>query len=187
MIDESLIASTRIVYSSSEFQAISRSCRQAVFKAFYTAHTNDTMVAYDPNLRLHRHSLEDAQEALWSVLPFVDVMLPSAPEESKALFGYERPVDVIGFLWDRGIHVVAVKNGSNGCMVGYDGKLEEITVPESETPVSSKSLIGAVFNGAFLHAIAAGHDPFTAGRLAIEISSGKGRAGNGYKSIPRKS
>ncbi len=186
MIDDSLIESTRIVYSSSEFQAVSKSCRQAVFKAFYSAHTNDTMVAYDPNLRASRNSIEDTQEAVWSILPFVDVMLPSAPEETKALFGYERPVDVIGFLWDRGVHVVAVKNGANGCMVGYDGKLEEFTVPELNNNAKSLSLIGSTFNGAFLSSIAAGHDPFTAGKLAVEISSAKGCAGSGYNSIPKK-
>jgi len=185
MIDDSLIASTKIIYSSSEFQSISRTCKQSVFKAFYSGHIHDTMVAYDPNLRLNRQSLEESQEALWSVLPFVDVMLPSAPAETKALFGYERPVDVIGFLWDRGINVVAVKNGENGCMIGYDGHLEEITVPDSNLASTHLSLSGAVFNGVFLNAIAQGHDPFTAGKQAVEIASAKGRIGNTFDSIPK--
>ncbi len=184
-IDDSLIASTKIIYSSSEFQSISKGCRQAVFKAFYSAHTNDSMVAYDPNLRLHRQSIEETQEAVWSILPFVDVMLPSAPGETKALFGYERPVDVIGFLFDRGINVVAVKNGENGCMIGYDGRFETFTPSVLDTPVISEALIGSVFNGVFLHAIAAGYDAFSAGEMAVNAASEKGRNGLGYTAIPQ--
>ena len=62
--------------------------------------------------------------------PLIDVIFPSAPDESKALFGYERPLDVIGFLWDRGVSIVVVKIGANGCMIGYDGKVEEFKQQE---------------------------------------------------------
>lgn len=182
-IDDTLIGSTKIVYSSSEFQSISRACKQSVFKAFYSAHTNDTMVAYDPNLRLHRQSLEATQENLWSILPFVDVMLPSAPSESKAIFGYERAIDIIGFLWDRGINVVAVKTGPDGCMIGYDGKLEEFKSNVDSTQIKSLTLAGSVFNGAFLNHIAKGFDPFSAGRFAIEITDQKIISGSTYNSI----
>ncbi|MGM0461221.1 MAG: PfkB family carbohydrate kinase [Fibrobacterota bacterium] len=185
-IDKSIIGNCRILYSSGEFQSISKECRQTLFKAFYTAHTNESMVAYDPNLRLHRWSLEDAREALWSILPFVDVILTSAPEETKALFGYERPVDVIGFLWDRGVNVVVVKNGKNGCMVGYNGKIEEYTLPGEVDNFSHYIHTGSVFNGAFLAEIARGMDPFTAAKNAIKITTQKGVTGNGIIHIPKK-
>ncbi len=184
MVYESLIKNTKIVYASSELQSLSKSARHAIFKAFNTAHTNNVMVAYDPNLRLHRWSLDDAKESLWSVLPLLDVIFPSAPEESKALFGYERPLDVIGFLWDRGVSIVAVKNGKDGCLVGYDGKIEEFTVPDLPSPVKYLGLIGSVFNGAFLHSIARGNDPFVAAKFALSISSYKGMKGNGIDSLP---
>jgi 2-dehydro-3-deoxygluconokinase len=142
------------------------------------------MVAYDPNLRLQRWSLDDAKEALWSVLPLLDVIFPSAPEETKALFGYERPLDVIGFLWDRGVSIVVVKNGEHGCMVGYDGKIKELSVPQITQPVKYVELIGSVFNGAFLHSIAKGNDPFAAAELAIKTASAKGITGNGIDSLP---
>ncbi|ERP32160.1 PfkB family carbohydrate kinase [Chitinivibrio alkaliphilus] len=184
LIDKSIITNSRIVYGSGEFQAISKECRQTLFKAFYTGHTNECMVAYDPNLRLHRWSLEDAREALWSILPFVDVLLPSAPQETKALFGYERPVDVIGFLWDRGVNVVVVKNGPAGCMVGYNGKIEEYTCPPTQEKFTAFVHIGSVFNGAFLSSIAKGYDPFHAARDAMQITYEKGASGNGIPHIP---
>lgn len=186
MIYDGLIQNSKIVYGSSELQSVSKAARHTVFKAFHSAHIHNVMVAYDPNLRLQRWSLDDAKECLWSVLPLLDVILTSAPDETKALFGYERPLDVIGFLWDRGVSMVVVKNGKNGCMVGYDGKIEEFSVPDPEKPVTSHGLIGSAFNGGFLHSIARGNDPFYAAEFALKIASIKGMTGNGINSLPQK-
>jgi 2-dehydro-3-deoxygluconokinase len=186
LIYDDLIENAKIVYASSELQSVSKAARHAVFKAFHFAHINDIMVAYDPNLRLHRWSLDDAKESLWSVLPLIDVVFPSAPDESKALFGYERPLDVIGFLWDRGVSIVAVKTGAGGCMVGYDGKIEEFTLDGYEGDAKHMTLIGSAFNGGFLHGIARGYDPFTAAKLANSIALYKGINGDGITSLPTR-
>ncbi len=185
MVYDGLLHSSKIVYASSELQSVSKAARHTIFKAFHIAHINDVMVAYDPNLRLHRWTLDDAKESLWSVLPLLDVILPSSPDESKALFGYERPLDVIGFLWDRGVSIVAVKNGPRGCMIGYDGKVEEYTIPEN-AEAQHVALIGSSFNGAFLHGIARGYDPFTAAQLANSVSLYKAIKGNGVDSLPTR-
>lgn len=184
MIYEDLIENCKIVYASSELQSVSRAARHAVFKAFNVAHSNDIMVAYDPNLRLQRWSLEDAKESLWSVLPLIDVIFPSAPDETKALFGYERPLDVIGFLWDRGISIVVVKTGKEGCLVGYDGKIEEFPQQAFNDELKDVTLIGSTFNGGFLHCIARGYDPFTAARFANSVALFKGIKGGGIDSLP---
>jgi 2-dehydro-3-deoxygluconokinase len=186
LIYEDLIENSKIVYASSELQSVSKASRHAVFKAFNLAHSNGVMVAYDPNLRLRLWSLDDAKECLWSVLPLIDVMLPSAPDETKALFGYERPLDVIGFLWDRGISIVVVKTGPNGCMVGYDGKIEEFPLPGSTGSPENLTLIGSVFNGGFLHNIARGHDPFTSARFANNVALFKSLKSGGMDALPVK-
>jgi len=186
MIYDDLIEDAKIVYASSELQSVSKAARHTVFKAFHLAHSNDIMVAYDPNLRLQRWSLEDAKESLWSVLPLIDVIFPSAPDESKALFGYERPLDVIGFLWDRGISIVVVKTGNGGCVVGYDGKIEEFQQVETEDSVNDLTLIGSAFCGGFLHSIARGFDPFSAARFANSVALYKGIKGGGIQSLPTR-
>lgn len=184
MIYDDLIENCKIVYSSSELQSVSKAARHTVFKAFHLAHSNDIMVAYDPNLRLQRWSLEDAKESLWGVLPLIDVIFPSAPEESKALFGYERPLDVIGFLWDRGVSIVVVKTGADGCLVGYDGKIQEFTQQNSIDAPKDVTLIGSAFNGGFLHCIAKGFDPFTAAEFANSVALYKAIKGGGIDSLP---
>jgi 2-dehydro-3-deoxygluconokinase len=186
LIYEDLIENCKIVYASSELQSVSKVSRHAVFKAFSLAHSNDIMVAYDPNLRLRLWSLDDAKECLWSVLPLIDVILPSSPDETKALFGYERPLDVIGFLWDRGVSIVVVKTGAQGCMVGYDGKIEEISPPVCDGAPFNVTLIGSAFNGGFLHNIARGNDPFTAARFANSVARFKGMKNGAMDSLPTK-
>lgn len=184
MIYDDLIENCKIVYASSELQSVSKASRHTIFKAFQFAHSHNIMVAYDPNLRLQRWSLDDSKESLWSVLPLIDVIFPSSPDESKALFGYERPLDIVGFLWDRGVSIVVVKMGSEGCLVGYDGKIEEISQEKCSEPVSNFTLIGSAFNGGFLHCIARGYDPFTAARLANSVALYKGIKGGGINSLP---
>jgi 2-dehydro-3-deoxygluconokinase len=184
MIYDDLIENCKIVYASSELQSVSRPARHSIFKAFHFAHSNDIMVAYDPNLRLQRWSLDDAKESLWSVLPLLDVIFPSSPDESKALFGYERPLDVIGFLWDRGVSIVVVKNGPQGCVIGYDGKIEEFPQESVTDPTKDITLIGSVFAGGFLHCIARGFDPFTAARFANSVALFKSLKGGGIDSLP---
>lgn len=186
LIYDDLIEDCKMVFASSELQSVSKAARHTIFKAFHHAHRNDIMVAYDPNLRLQRWSLDDAKESLWSVLPLIDVIFPSTPEESKALFGFERPLDVIGFLWDRGVSIVAVKQGPRGCLVGYDGKIEEIPVEDTGEPVKDLTLVGSAFDGAFLCSISRGEDPFTAARLAVKASQHKATKGRGLQSLPTK-
>lgn len=187
MVYDDLIENCKIVYASSELQSVSKAARHTIFKAFNFAHSNDIMVAYDPNLRLQRWSLDDAKESLWSVLPLIDVILPSAPEETKALFGYERPLDVIGFLWDRGVSIVVVKTGDGGCVVGYDGKVEELHQDVSIDQIKDITLIGSAFNGGFLHCIARGFDAFEAAKFANSVALYKGLKGGGIDSLPSSS
>jgi 2-dehydro-3-deoxygluconokinase len=184
MIYDDLVDNCKIVYTSSELQSVSRPARHTIFKAMEFAHRNKTMVAYDPNVRLQRWSLDDAKETLWSVLPFVDVIFPSAPDESKALFGYERPTDVVGFLWDRNVQIIVVKTGAGGCVVGYDGKIEEFPQENPSEPLASVTLIGSAFIGGFLHCIARGHDPFQAARFANSVALFKGSKGGGIDALP---
>jgi 2-dehydro-3-deoxygluconokinase len=186
LIYDDLVENSKIVYASSELQSVSKAARHAIFKTFSLAHCNDIMVAYDPNLRLRRWSLDDAKESLWSVLPLLDVIFPSAPDETKALFGYERPLDVVGFLWDRGVSIVAVKTGAGGCMIGYDGKVEEIPLPSDDGSPFNVTLIGSAFNGGFLHNIARGNDPFTAARFANSVAQFKGLKYGGMDSLPTR-
>jgi 2-dehydro-3-deoxygluconokinase len=186
LVTPECVENAKIVYASSELQSVSPLARRTIFNAFLFAHTNKIMVAYDPNLRQARWSLEDARESLWSVLSLVDVFFVSNPEESKRLFGYDRPLDVVGFLWNNGVGTVVVKMGEEGCMVGHDKNIKVFPHPEDPevAPFTTPTLVGSAFNGAFLSSIANGYDPFAAAEMANSAARFKGIKGGGIDSLP---
>jgi hypothetical protein len=69
-------------------------------------------------------------------------------------------------------------------MVGYDGKVEEIALESGDPAAAHVALIGSAFDGAFLHSIARGNDPFTAVRHANTFANRKGQNGNGIRALP---
>jgi sugar/nucleoside kinase (ribokinase family) len=187
LVNPEYVEDTKIVYASSELQSVSPQARRTIFNTFLFAHTNKIMVAYDPNLRLQRWSLEDARESLWSVLSLVDVFFVSSPEESKALLGFDRPLDVVGFLWNNGVSTVVVKMGAGGCMVGHDKNIKVFTQPGEDAgiaPFTTPTLVGSAFNGAFLNNIAKGYNPFEAAEMANSAALFKGIKGRGVDSLP---
>ncbi|MDR2693471.1 MAG: sugar kinase [Chitinispirillales bacterium] len=187
LVNQEYLENSKIVYASSELQSVSPQTQRTVFNAFLFAHTNKIMVAYDPNLRLQRWSFEEARMSLWGVLPLVDVFFVSWPEESKALFGYERPLDVIGFLLNRNVGTVVVKMGADGCIVGTERSIKPFPQPacgDGISPFKTPALAGSAFNGAFLNCIANGYDPFAAAEFANSVALFKGIKGWGIDSLP---
>lgn len=184
-IDPAYIAGTKIVYASGISQAISASSRAAVLKAFQIAHERGVAVAYDPNLRLRLWSLDDAKAALEEVIPYVNILLPSAPDETARLFGCEEADAVIRALWSRGVSTVVVKQGQAGVLVGADATIQ--TVPAyCPGPVVDTSGAGDAFNGGFLHGLTSGQSPVDAARLGTIIAGLKVRGRGAIYSLPTK-
>ena len=82
-----------------------------------------------------------------------------------------------------GISIVVVKTGQEGCVVGYDGKIEEFP-QQTDNAIIDITLIGSVFCGGFLHCIARGYDPFRAARYANSVALFKGIKGSGIDALP---
>ncbi|GBU22298.1 2-dehydro-3-deoxygluconate kinase [Fibrobacteres bacterium R8-0-B4] len=187
LVNTEYLDNSKIVYASSELQSVSPQTERTIFNAFLFAHTNKIMVAYDPNLRLARWSLDDARMKMWNLLTLVDVFFVSWPEESKALFGFERALDVIGFLLNRNVGIVVVKMGADGCMVGTDRNIKTFPQPICDggsSPFKTPALAGSAFNGAFLNCVVNGYDPFAAAEFANSVALFKGAKGWGIDSLP---
>lgn len=182
-IDPSYIARAKIVYASGISQAISVSSRAAVLKAFQVAHDGGVTVAYDPNLRLRLWSLDDAKAALEEVLPYVETLLPSAPDETARLFGSEDADAVIRTLWGRGVKTVVVKQGAAGVLVGAASTIQAVPAYRPG-PVVDTAGAGDAFNGGFLHGLASGLSSVDAARLGTVIAGLKVRGRGAIYSLP---
>lgn len=184
-IDPDYIGSTKIVYASGITQAISKSSRAAVLEAFRIAREHDVVTAFDTNLRLGLWSLDDAREALEEIFPHVDILLPSAPEESAALFGTEDAREVIGRARKRGVRMVAVKCGAEGAVLGVDGEIHSVPayIPEN---VADTSGAGDVFNGGLLYGLTHGMSAVESARLGVVMAGLKIRGRGATYSIPSR-
>ena len=184
-IDPDYIGSAKIVYASGITQAISKSSRAAVLEAFRIAREHNVTTAFDTNLRLGLWSLEEAREALDEIMPHVDVLLPSAPEESAALFGTDDACEVIMLAREKGVGMVAVKCGAEGAVLGLDDGIHELPayVPER---VSDTSGAGDVFNGGLLYGLTYGMSAVESARLGTVMAGLKVRGRGATYSIPSR-
>ena len=184
-IDPDYIGSAKVVYASGITQAISKSSRAAVLEAFRIAREHDVTTAFDTNLRLGLWSLEEARAALDEIIPHVDILLPSAPEESASLFGTEDARVVIERARERGVGMVAVKCGAEGAVLGLDDGIHQIPayVPER---VSDTSGAGDVFNGGLLYGLTHGMDAVESARLGTVMAGLKVRGRGATYSIPSR-
>ena len=166
-IDPAYIGGARVVHVSGISQAISATCRETVLAAVRLAHERGVLVSYDPNLRRKLWpSLAEARAAMQEVLPFADIVLPSAPDEMTELLGARTPEEGVEQLWTAGVGTVAVKLGEKGCLLGCKGCLVAIPphVPEA---VADATGAGDAFDGAFLHGLVSGLSPEEAARLGV--------------------
>ncbi len=184
-IDPDYIGSTKVVYATGISQAISKSSRAAVLKAFKIAREHNVTTAFDTNLRLGLWSLEEARDALDEIIPYVNILLPSAPEESEALFGTDDAREVIESARRRGVDLVAVKCGASGAVLGVG---DEIQVLPAYIPdiVSDTSGAGDVFNGALLYGLTNGMSALESATLGTVMAGLKIRGRGATYSIPSR-
>ncbi|HEY9685721.1 MAG TPA: sugar kinase [Coleofasciculaceae cyanobacterium] len=164
-INPDVIKSAKIVYSSGITMAISDSARKAVVKAFKIAREAGIMTAFDPNYRdILWHSEEKAVDALNEILPLTDIILPSFPEDT-AMIGFKRPEQVLDYFQFKGVKLVVVKAGSQGCLVGYKREVQKVAA----MPIKAVDTTGAgdAFNGGFLHGLATDESLINCARFAV--------------------
>lgn len=87
-------------------------------------------------------------ELLAPCLPLIDYFVPSLGEAQK-LTGLDHPQDVGRALLDRGVGVVALKMGAEGCLV-MTGKGEKLRIPAFRVSVVDATGAGDAFAAGFI-------------------------------------
>jgi len=146
-IDPKYIERARVFHSSGISQAISQSCREAVFKAAEVAKRSGVLFSYDPNIRLKLWPLNTAQAIINYTIELADVVLPSL-EDARLFTGEKIPESMASYILKRGAKVVGLKLGSNGCLIATDEQI--IKLPGFKvTPVDTTGA-GDAFDAAFI-------------------------------------
>lgn len=184
-LDEAAIAGARLLHLSGITQAISPSARATALVAARIARRHGVLVSFDPNVRPRLWPLEQARAALAELLPYVDILLPSAPDESALLLGERDPERVAAHFAGAGVGLVVVKCGAEGVLIAESGALSRVPAHLPEV-VRDTSGAGDVFNGAFLHGLLRGLPPERAARLGVVAAGLKVRGRGAIASQPRR-
>lgn len=184
-ISEEYLLSADVIYATGITQSLSLSAKEAVKKAFETARKHNMATCYDPNFDERLWSVQDAKEGFNELSDYITIMSLSLEHDAITLFETDSPDKCIKHLWDKGISIVVVKSAKErGYFVGFEGDITFIEF-QTDTIVDSTSS-GDAFNGAFLHGLNSGMNPFEAARLAAIDAALQCNAMGAIKSTPHK-
>ena len=172
-------------HSSGISQAISDSMREAVQHAYHLAREARALTCYDPNYRPRLWSHSAAAEAFREVLPYLDVVTPSAPEEISLLLGARSPEEAIAKLLDEGVKYVAIKLGYRGVMLGWEDQRLSIEAHDFG-PVVDTTGAGDAFVGGFLYGLMNHLDPISAATIGVTVASLKCLGRGALDSLPNR-
>jgi len=146
-LDLGYIKMAKVFHSSGISQAISRSSREAVFRAMEAAKEAGVLVSYDPNIRLKLWPLNVARPVVMRTIRLADVVMPSM-EDLKTLLGSTSPEEALRLILKRGPKTVAIKLGAGGCIVASDGKT--VRAPGVKVKLVDTTGAGDAFDGALI-------------------------------------
>lgn len=185
-IRPNLISQCQIVFSTGITMAVSPSARKAVVKAFKLAKQAELTTVFDPNFRKNLwKSTDEAIDALNEILPYVDVILPSVPNDTSHLIGFEDPELVIDYLWMKGVKLVVAKAGPDGCYVGYKKMIEHIPALHDVDVVDTLGA-GDAFNGGFLHGLSQQRSLLDCAKLGIVTAGLKLQYPGALRGLPTR-
>ena len=168
-LPQDYIRQARWLHVSGISQAISETAAAAVDKAITVAREAQTIVSYDPNLRLKLWSLPQAREIIHRTASHVDVLLPSY-EDACQLTGLQDPEQIVRTYLAMGPATVVLKLGAGGALLGEQAAKGEdpVFTPVAACPVEAVDASGAgdSFDAAFAVSRLAGRPPVECVRFA---------------------
>lgn len=147
-VDEDEVLNSKILHFGSVSLTAGLS-RSATIFAARTAHRNGGVVSYDPNYRAALWgSQEEASEWMTIPLPLVDI-LKASEEELSLLTGSSDLEEGTRRLEERGISLIMITLGGNGCFCRWRGQTWHqpgVPVKVADTNGAGDTFLGAVLS-----------------------------------------
>lgn len=165
------LTGARLVYLSGITAAIlGPQGRATLLAALEQTKGQGALIAHDPN---HRPRLWEspaaAQDFARQIAALADILLPTFDDEAAA-FGDADPAATAARLTGWGCGEVVVKDGAQETLLALDGQTSRHLPPQGLRPVDTTGA-GDGFNGGYLAARLAGHDPASAVRMAQAVAA----------------
>lgn len=159
---------TRALHITGSALSISDSAREACYRAVHLAKQRGAIVSFDPNIRPELQGVEAVREMCEPVLQACDVLLPSGGE-AMMLTGDTDEEKACHRLVERGIPIVVLKRGAQGCVVFTDH--EQTAIPAFPVTEVDPTGAGDAFAGGFVVAMLRGMSVTEAARFASAIGA----------------
>jgi 2-dehydro-3-deoxygluconokinase len=179
-----VLHASRAVLTSGIACAISPSMKEAVEAAAIVVRDAGGVVVYDPNYRRRLTDPRAAAAAFAAIAPLADVVTPSCPADTLALFGTEDPEEAAARCLASGARCAAITLGADGVLLAQDGAVVRLPAYRADIVVDATGS-GDVLVGTLTARLALGdrlEDALRAGMAAASLSLA-GRGGLG--SLPR--
>ncbi|MBZ4655733.1 MAG: PfkB protein [Thermoanaerobacter sp.] len=141
----------------------SEGMRRAILKGVEIAKKHGVKISFDPNIRVELLTRQEIKEAYDYIISSCEVLLPGE-DEIKALTGIQDVEKSVEIFLNKGINIIAVKNGSKGSTV-YTKELK-LKVPSLDVIEIDPTGAGDCYDGAFIASLVDGKDLENAARIA---------------------
>lgn len=138
-LDESYIASARILHLTGITAALSDSAEAAMWRAIEIAKAHNVTVTFDPNVRLNIWSRDKACAVLERFLAAADIVMPGL-EDLQMLYGPISREEALLRLRDLGCETIVMKIEATEVLVYAEGHAHFVPVEAIASPVD---LMGA--------------------------------------------
>lgn len=142
------LESAKIFHTTGVTLALSKSCNEAVWKAFKISKKLGVKISFDTNIRLKLWSPKEAREEMLRYAPMSDTLFTDL-NDGMIILGKNDPSKIAEEFLSMGPDTVVVKMGENG---GYAATSEGecFSRPAYEVPVIDVIGAGDAFDAAFL-------------------------------------
>jgi len=158
-IDEEYFSNVKALHIMGSSLSISESSREACYKAIKIARSLNpqVIISFDPNLRPEMLDIKRIIEISKPILEKTTILFPSG-EEAEMLAGIKGEVKACNKLIKKGLKLVVLKQGKEGCTIFSSGLVDDIMVPGFKVEETDPTGAGDSFDGAFIVGYLAGWD-----------------------------
>jgi 2-dehydro-3-deoxygluconokinase len=166
-VTEDIVDSARSLLVSGITQAISPSAAMAALRGAQLMRDRGGLVAYDPNYRPKLTTAQAARDAFAAIAPLANVVTPSWPHDTAALFGGADPHAAAQAALDAGASAAVITLGDNGLLLADGTRITHYPAHPAPAVVDATGC-GDILAGTLIARLVLGDD--------LDLAAGLGMA-----------